>query len=56
MVGLKEIGSMRTGMIFSTSTLFGAAFAFIILSEPFTIAQVLAGLIMMLGVYVLYRR
>ena len=56
MIGLKEIGSMRTGMIFSTAALFGAVFAFIILNETFTIEQVFAGLIMVMGVYVLYRK
>jgi drug/metabolite transporter (DMT)-like permease len=56
MLGLKEIGSMRTGTIFATSALFGAIFAFIILREQFTVVQVLAGLLMVLGVYVLYRK
>jgi drug/metabolite transporter (DMT)-like permease len=55
MVGLKEIGSIRTGSIYSTSALFGVAFALIILKEPVTIIQVIAGLIMVLGVYVLYK-
>jgi drug/metabolite transporter (DMT)-like permease len=53
---LREIGSMRTGVVFSTSSLFGAAFAFITLREPFTPMQLLAGIIMLLGVYVLYKR
>ena len=39
MVGLKEIGSIRTGTIFSTSALFGAVFALIILKEPLTIVK-----------------
>ena len=56
MLGLREIGSLRTGVIFSTSSLFGAFFAFIVLGEQFTIIQVLAGLLMILGVYVLYRK
>ncbi|MCL5949575.1 MAG: EamA family transporter [Candidatus Bathyarchaeota archaeon] len=56
MVGLKEIGSMRTGMIFSTSSLFGAVFAFIILNEEFTFVQFFAGVVMVFGVYVLYRK
>jgi drug/metabolite transporter (DMT)-like permease len=55
MVGLKEIGSIRTGSIYSTSALFGVTFALIILKEPVTIIQALAGLIMVLGVYVLYK-
>jgi drug/metabolite transporter (DMT)-like permease len=56
MFGLREIGSMRTGIIFSTSSLFGAIFAFIILREGFTIIHALAGIIMMLGVYILYKK
>jgi len=53
---LREIGSMRTGVIFSISSLFGAVFAFAILRETFSLTQFLAGLIMLLGVYVLYRK
>jgi len=53
---LREIGSMRTGVIFSISSLFGAVFAFAILRETFSLTQFLAGLTMLLGVYVLYRK
>lgn len=53
---LREIGSMRTGVIFSTSSLFGALFAFTIIRESFSSIQLLAGLIMLLGVYTLYKR
>jgi drug/metabolite transporter (DMT)-like permease len=56
MLGLREIGSLRTGVIFSTSSLFGALFAFLVLKEQFTVIQALAGLLMILGVYVLYRK
>ena len=52
---LRKIGSMRTGVIFSLSSLFGAVFAFFTLSEPFTTIQLIAGLVMLLGIYVLYR-
>ena len=52
---LRKIGSMRTGVIFSTSSLFGAVLAFAVLSEPFTIIQLAAGFVMVLGIYVLYR-
>jgi len=52
---LREIGSMKTGVIYSTSSFFGAAFAFIILRESFTLIQLFAGLIMLLGVYILYK-
>jgi drug/metabolite transporter (DMT)-like permease len=52
---LRKIGSMRTGSIYSTSSLFGAVFAFIVLREPFGPVQMTAGLVMVLGVYVIYR-
>jgi drug/metabolite transporter (DMT)-like permease len=56
MLGLREIGSIRTGIIFSTSSLFGALFAFTILRENLTVIQALSGLLMLLGVYILYRK
>jgi drug/metabolite transporter (DMT)-like permease len=52
---LRKIGSMRTGVIFSLSSLFGAVLSFVVLREVFTIIQLVAGLIMLLGIYVLYR-
>ena len=53
---LREIGSMKTGVIFSTSSLFGAALAFIMLKENFSMIQLIAGFVMLLGVYILYRK
>ena len=53
---LREIGSMKTGVIYSTSALFGAVFAFFALGEPFSIIQILAGIAMLIGVYILYRK
>jgi len=53
---LREIGSMKTGVIYSTSSFFGAAFAFVMLREPFTVIQLIAGLLMFLGVYILFRK
>jgi len=53
---LREIGSMKTGVIYSTSSFFGATFAFLILREPFTLMQLIAGFIMFLGVYILYKK
>jgi drug/metabolite transporter (DMT)-like permease len=50
---LRKIGSMRTGVIYSMSSLFGAVLAFLILREPFSFIQLVAGAIMLLGVYVL---
>lgn len=53
---LREIGAMRTGVIFSTSSLSGAIFALVVLREQFSHIQLLAGLIMLCGVYILYKR
>ena len=52
---IREIGSARVGSIFPLSALFGAIFAFLILGEPFSIMQLLFGILMFLGVYVLYK-
>jgi drug/metabolite transporter (DMT)-like permease len=56
MFALREIGSMKTGVLFSTSSLFGELLAFIVLKEPITVIQLAAGLIMFLGVYFLYKK
>ncbi|HRR54060.1 MAG TPA: DMT family transporter [Candidatus Methanomethylicus sp.] len=53
---LREIGAMRTGVVYSLSALFGAVLAFLVLGEPFSLIQLLAGLMMIIGVYLLYRR
>jgi drug/metabolite transporter (DMT)-like permease len=50
---LQEIGAMRTGVIFSTSSLFGAVSAFLILQEDVSMIQILAGLLMLFAIYVL---
>jgi len=50
---LQEIGAMRTGVIFSTGSLFGAVSAFLILREPISFVQILAGLMMLFAIYVL---
>lgn len=52
---LRKIGSMRTGVIFSLSSLFGAVLAYVVLRESFTVIQLIAGSVMILGIYVLYR-
>ncbi len=52
---LREIGSMRTGVIFGMSSFFGAVFAFIILREPLTVVQTVSGLMMLVAVYILYK-
>ena len=52
---LRKLGSIRTGVIFSLSSLFGAVLAFVVLTEPFTVVQLAGGIVMILGIYVLYR-
>ena len=52
---LRKIGSMRTGVIFSLSSPFGVVLAFVVLQEAITVVQLIAGLVMVLGIYVLYR-
>ncbi len=52
---LRKIGSIRTGVIFSLSSLFGAVLAFFVLGEPFSVVQITAGVIMIVGIYILYR-
>jgi drug/metabolite transporter (DMT)-like permease len=54
-LAIREIGSTRTGSIFSTSSLFGAIIAFIVLGEPLKISQLLFGVLMILGILILYK-
>jgi len=50
---LQQIGAMRTGVIFSTGSLFGAVSAFFVLHEPISLLQALAGCLMLSAIYVL---
>jgi len=50
---LQQIGAMRTGVIFSTASLFGAVSAFFVLHEPISLLQALAGVLMLFAIYVL---
>jgi len=52
---LRKLGSMRTSVLFSFSSLFGVVSASVILREGFTLVQWIAGVVMILGIYVLYR-
>jgi drug/metabolite transporter (DMT)-like permease len=52
---IRKIGSTRTGSLFPISSLFGAIFAFIILNEPFSFMQLLYGILMILGVFLIYK-
>jgi DME family drug/metabolite transporter len=52
---LRKIGSIRTGVIFSLSSLFGAVLAFFVLRESFTWIQLVAGAVIILGIYIVYK-
>lgn len=52
---LGEIGAIRAILVFSTSTIFGAIFALVVLREPITYVQVAGGAIILLGVFLLQR-
>jgi drug/metabolite transporter (DMT)-like permease len=52
---IREIGSTRTGSIYALSSLFGALIAFIILKEAFSFYQIFFGILMFLGVFLLYK-
>ncbi len=54
-IAIREIGSTRTGSIFSTSSLFGALIAYTILGESLEITQLLFGLLMLVGILILYK-
>ncbi|MBI5680082.1 MAG: DMT family transporter [Methanobacterium sp.] len=51
---IRIIGSTRTGSIFALSSLFGAITAFLVLGEPLTVTQLSFGVLMIIGVYILY--
>ncbi len=53
---LRMIGSMKTVVIFSTSSLFGLISAFIILKEHISIFQLFAGIIMIYAVYLMSKK
>ena len=55
-IAIREIGSTRTGSIFSTSAIFGAITAFIILGEPLKDTQLLFGVLMFVGILILYHK
>jgi drug/metabolite transporter (DMT)-like permease len=54
-LAIREIGSTRTGSIFSMSSLFGAIIAFIVLGEPLVASQLLFGVLMFIGILILYK-
>jgi len=52
---IKRLGAIRMLLIWSTSTVFGAVFAFVFLGEQITPGQLAGGALILLGVY-LFRR
>jgi drug/metabolite transporter (DMT)-like permease len=50
---LQQVGAMRTGVIFSTASLFGAVSAFFVLRESISLVQISAGALMLFAIYVL---
>lgn len=49
-VGLRELGTARTGAYFSVAPFFGAVLAIVLLAEPVTLPLLAAGALMALGV------
>ena len=52
---IKRLGAIRMLLVWSTSTVFGAAFAYVLLGEQITPVQLTGGALILLGVY-LFRR
>lgn len=52
---IREIGSTRTGSIYALSSLFGAIIAFLVLKEAFSLYQIFFGILMFIGVFILYK-
>jgi drug/metabolite transporter (DMT)-like permease len=52
---IKRLGAIRMVLVWSTSTVFGAVFAFVFLGEQITLGQLIGGACILLGVY-LFRR
>ena len=52
---LRVIGSTRTGSIFALSSLFGAITAYFALGEPLTVLRLFFGILMIMGVLILYK-
>jgi drug/metabolite transporter (DMT)-like permease len=55
MEAIKRLEAIRMILVWSTSTVFGALFAFVFLGEQITVGQLAGGALMLLGVY-LFRR
>lgn len=53
---LKMLGTIRTIIIFSTSSVFGLIFAFIFLNEPISVYQIIAVIAILAGIYIVNRK
>lgn len=53
---LKRIGTIRTIVIFSMSSIFGLVFAGIFLHEQISVFQIIAIVIMLTGIYLISRK
>jgi drug/metabolite transporter (DMT)-like permease len=51
----REIGAIRTILVYSSSTIFGAVFALVFLREQITVVQVVGGILILVGVYAFQR-
>ena len=56
MLGLNRIGTVRTSLIFSSSSVFGLVSAAIFLHEIISLYQVMAAIVMILGMYLMNRK
>lgn len=52
---LRKIGAVRTLLAFSTTSIFGSAFALVFLGEPITPVQLAGGGLILFGVYLIQR-
>ena len=55
-MAIKHIGAVRTILIFSTTTLFGILFSYLILGEEIMIAHFVAFAMVFMGIYLLRKR
>ena len=53
---LKRIGTVKTVMIFATSSVFGLIFAAMFLQEEVSLFQIIAMIIIICGIYMLYKK
>ena len=52
---VKRLGAIRMLLVWSSSTVFGAIFGLAVLGEQITLAQILGGALILVGVYVVHR-